>query len=285
MAIKIMLDAGHSGYYFNQSPVNYKYYESAQMWKLTEYLCEALERRGFVVGKTRSTIHQDPELAVRGAMAKGYDLFISLHSNASTNASADAPWMIHLSDDSKTIIDEKSKEIARALGNPISNLMGVSQPYYYTKSVDFDRDGNGYIDDEYYGVLFGAKSVGVPAIIIEHSFHTNKKAADWLMDDANLERLAEVEANVLAKYYGVFDKMDERIQKLEKRIEELENQVKPKWAYIDGNLEKDVPWAVDTMRKLVRKGMMKGNSNNSFEMSYLFMRIMVMLDRAGVFGK
>jgi tetrahydromethanopterin S-methyltransferase subunit B len=208
-----------------------------------------------------------------------------LHSNASSNVFADAPWMIHLSDDSKTIIDEKSKEIARALGNPISNLMGVSQPYYYTKSVDFDRDGNGYIDDEYYGVLFGAKSVGVPAIIIEHSFHTNKKAADWLLDDVNLERLAEVEADALAKYYGVDDKMDERIEKLEKRIKELENQVKPKWAYIDGNLEKDMPWAVDTMRKLVRKGMMKGNDNNSFEMSYLFMRIMVMLDRAGMFGE
>ncbi len=282
MAIKIMLDAGHSGYYFNQSPVNYKYYESAQMWKLTEYLYEELTRRGFVVGKTRSTIHQDPELTARGAMAKGYDLFISLHSNASSNASADAPWMIHLSDDSKTIIDEKSKEIARALGNPISNLMGVSQPYYYTKSVDFDRDGNGYIDDEYYGVLFGAKSVGVPAIIIEHSFHTNKKATDWLLDDANLERLAEVEADALAKYYGVGDKMDKRIEKLEKRIEELENQVKPKWAYIDGNVPS---WAKPTMQKLVSKGIMKGNDNNSFEMSYLFMRIMVMLDRAGVFGK
>ncbi len=280
MAIKIMLDAGHSGYYFNQSPLVPQYYESAQMWKLTEYLAEELQNLGFEVAKTRYDIHQDPELVSRGKMAKGYDLFLSIHSNASNNYSADAPWIIHYSEDAKTNLDEKSKELAKVLGDVISITMGVSEPHLYTKSVDFDRDGNGYFDDEYYGVLFGSKMVGVVGLILEHSFHTNKEATGWLMQDENLKKLAKAEAKALAKYYGIGDKMEEKIEKLEKRIEELEKQVKVKWAYVDSNVPS---WAKPTMQKLVNKGIMKGNGNNSFEMSYLFMRIMVMLDRAGVF--
>lgn len=173
---KIMLDPGHAGSHFNASPVIPGYYESNFTWKFAGKLKAALEQRGFEVGLTRQSKDDDPELTERGRRAKGYDLFVSLHSNAAASEAPDAPWLIHFSPDPlRAEIVAKSESVARALGNVVSETMGVGAPYYYTKTVDFDRDGNGMIADEYYGVLFGAKSVGVPGIIIEHSFHTNKK--------------------------------------------------------------------------------------------------------------
>ena len=177
MGVRIMLDPGHAGSFFNASPVVPGYYESAQMWKLAQKIKTALEAYGFEVGLTRQNIDDDPELTERGLRARGFDLFLSLHSNASSGEKPDAPWIIHFVEDNKTFLDEKSEEIARLLGPVISEVMGVSAPYYYTKSCDFDRNRNGAIDDEWYGVLFGAKEAGVPGVILEHSFHTNRKAA------------------------------------------------------------------------------------------------------------
>ena len=287
--IKIMIDAGHAGSFFNASPVVPGYYESAQMWKLSQKLKTALEAYGFEVGLTRQTIDEDPELTERGRRAKGYDLFISLHSNAAASEKPDAPWLIHFLPDGKTGIDEVSSEVAHALGDVVSRVMGVSDPFYYTKGVNFDRDGNGYIDDEYYGVLFGAKSVGVPGVIIEHSFHTNRKAAEWLLDETNLERLAEAEAEALARYYKVedkpmtkaekaaFDALAEKVKKLEKSI----SNVKPKY-----NWTLACPtWAHDTVHKLLEKGYLKGDQNGQLGLSEDMCRILVILDRAGDFDK
>ena len=287
--IKIMIDAGHAGSFFNASPVVPGYYESAQMWKLAQKIKTALEAYGFEVGMTRQNIDEDPELTERGRRSKGYDLFISLHSNAAASEKPDAPWLIHFLPDGKTGIDEASSAVAHALGNVVSRVMGVSEPFYYTKGVDFDRDSNGYIDDEYYGVLFGAKFVGVPGVIIEHSFHTNRKAAEWLLDETNLDKLAEAEAEALARYYGMedkpmtkaekaaFDALAEKVKKLEKSI----SNVKPKY-----NWTLACPtWAHDTVHKLLEKGYLKGDQNGQLGLSEDMCRILVILDRAGDFDK
>lgn len=305
--IKIMLDPGHAGDYFNASPVVPGYYESDMAWKLTHKLKAELEKYGFEVGLTRSNKYDDPELVTRGVCAKGYDLFLSVHSNAAASEAPDAPWLIYFTPDNKTNIDEKSKAVAYALGSVVSQTMGVSAPYYYTKDCgNYDRDGNGYYDDEYYGVLFGAKSVGVPGVIIEHSFHTNTKATKWLMEDSNLQKLAENEAKAIAEYFGIkeedmpmtaaekkaFEALTEKVEALssensalKKRLDKYDNMgvydnAAIKWAYIDGNLPK---WAAPTVKKLVKKGYLKGNDKNSLELSHLMMRILVVLDRAGMF--
>lgn len=304
MARKIMLDPGHSGYYFNASPVVDGYYESYQMWKLTHLLKKELEEWGFEVGLTRQSIYDDPELTARGRMAKGYDLFISMHSNAAASEAPDAPWIIVLTPDRKTGIDEISREVGEAIGPAISGMMGVSAPYYYTKSVDFDRDGNGYVDDEYYGVLFGAKSVGVPGIIIEHSFHTNERAASWLLSDDNLAELAKIEAASLADFYEIpipykpteeepmseterkeFNELKEKVANLEKIIASYERgkvyeNAAIRWAYVDGNMPE---WMKPTIQKLVSRGYLKGSDQNSFEISQDFARTLVIIDRAGLF--
>lgn len=290
--IKIMLDPGHTGDYFNASPVVSGYFESRMAWTLTFKLKAELEKYGIYVGVTRTNKNDDPELAARGMMAEGYDLFLSIHSNAANSEAPDAPWIIHFLPDGKTNIDEKSKAIAQILGPVISETMGVSDPFYYTKDCGtYDRDGNGYYDDEYYGVLFGAKSVGVPGVILEHSFHTNIKAAQWLLNEDNLQILAENEAKAIAKYFGIseedlpmtasekkdFNELKETVDKIYETVKELTR--KYDWTLACPE------YAQSTVHKLHQREILKGDENGQLGLTSEMCRILVMLDRVGAFDK
>lgn len=285
---RIMIDPGHVGSYYNASPVVPGYYESEMAWKLSLKLKAALEEYNGIEAMLTREKDEDPELTARGRMAKGYDLFLSIHSNAAASEVPDAPWIITLAPDGKTGIDEISREIGGVLGPVISGVMGVSAPYYYTKQVDFDRDGNGYLDDEYYGVLFGAKSVGVPGVILEHSFHTNERAARWLMSDSNLTALAEAEAAAIAEFYEKEKKEDmnntekEGLRDLLRRVTKLEKESehsKKKYNWTTACPE----WARSTVHKLTQKGVLKGDENGQLGLSEDMCRLLVILDRAGAF--
>lgn len=284
--VKIMLDPGHAGRYYNASPVVSGYYESTMTWSLAEKLKASLERRGFFVGMTRTDIDEDPPLVERGRRSAGYDLFLSLHSNASVNESAEAPWMICFSDDVNIDADEVSRELGKLLGLAVSGVMGVDEPFIYTKMTDFDRDGNGLLDDEYYGVLFGAKSVGTPGVIVEHSFHTNKSAAEWLMSEANLAALAEAEADVLLEYFGLggeegmTDGERAELEELKKRVTDLESKINAMSVRYD-SLDECPEWAKQTVLHLTERGYLKGDGVK-LSLSEDMLRTLVILDRAEV---
>lgn len=204
--VKIMLDAGHDGKY-NRSPAVNTYYESDFAFKFCKMLKVELEARGFEVGLTRTDQNQKLDLFLRGKASDGYDLFLSIHSNSTgtgkVNENVDYPVAIVMLDDEKTSIDEVSKEIGKKLAAAVAEIMQTKQAgTIYTRQSSNDRDKNGFMDDEYYGVLNGAKRVGTPGIILEHSFHTNTRSTEWLLDERNLRIMAKVEAAVLAEHYG-----------------------------------------------------------------------------------
>lgn len=188
MAIKICVDAGHYGK-INQSPVIKDYYESEMTWKLHLLLKEALEAYGIQVITTRSQQAQDKSLLARGQAAKGCDLLLSLHSNACNTESVDRPVVI-------VPYSGVADEIGKVLGQCIQDTMGVSDYQLYKKKSEKG-------DWDWYTVIQGAVSVGVPGIILEHSFHTNTKATDWLLQEHNLQKLAKSEAAAIAAYYGL----------------------------------------------------------------------------------
>ena len=227
MSKTVCVDAGHYGYY-NQSPVNKKYYESVRMWKLHEYLVEALQNLGIKVITTRTNQEKDLALMARGKKAKGCDLFISLHTNAASSESVDYPVSMVFRANSKSKLDEKSNDIGLRLAKVVEDVMHTRQSARTaTRAADADRDGNGVKDDEYYGVLEGARQVGVPGIILEHSFHTNTIATNWLMSNGNLKNLAEAEAKCIAEWLGA------EIKK------EPDNDSTP-----DAWAKKDIDWAI-----------------------------------------
>lgn len=198
---KIMLDAGHTGKRWNAGAVA-GYYESAVMWLLQLELADALRDRGFTVGCTRADIDTKVEVTKRGRKAKGYDLFLSLHSNAADDETVRRASAIYQTADSSGRWDEESRTLAELLVKSVAATMGVSHKTY-SRLAGGDRDGDGKKDDNYYGVLHGARMVGVPGIILEHSFHTNPESCRWLMEPDNLRTLARAEADVLANYYGL----------------------------------------------------------------------------------
>ena len=181
---KVCLDAGHYGNY-NAGAVK-GYYESVRMWKLTELLAKELTARGITVIKTRSNQATDLALTSRGRKAKGCDLFLSMHSNAAGAESVDYPVAYVPLNGTGTAIGQKLADI-------VADVMGTVQ-----KGRTATRKGSGGAD--YYGVIRGAVAVGVPSVILEHSFHTNPKAAAWLMVDANLAKLAKAEAVCIAEW-------------------------------------------------------------------------------------
>jgi len=199
--VKIMIDPGHAGYY-NPSTVVSGYYESVMTWTLSNYLKEELEALGVQADLTKTSLQDDPDLQPRGHMSAGYDFFLSVHSNAASYSSIDYPVAICYQNLDWTTIDDTSREVGQILTDTVTKVMGTQQAgIIWQRLSDNDRDGNGVHDDEWYGVLCGARYVGTPGVLMEHSFHTNYRATVWLMQDSNLRKLAKEEAAVLADYF------------------------------------------------------------------------------------
>lgn len=192
MSKKICIDAGHVGSKYNQSPVVKTYYESAMVWALHLKLKAQLEARGFQVVTTRASIDTDLGVYERGTASKGCDVFISLHSNACGTESVDYP-VVYRAYDNKNNVDTLALKLAKKVGE----LMGTTQA---GRTATRKNSSGG----EHYGVLRGARAVGTPYyMLIEHSFHTNTKATKWLSEDANLDKLAVAEADILAEFFGM----------------------------------------------------------------------------------
>lgn len=206
MAIKtmrVLLDPGHDKAKYNQGAAP-GYWEGAQMWRLYQFLRPALEARGFIVGGTKTKCDQSVDVVTRGRMARGYDVFLSLHSNACADPSVDRPVGIYFVDDDCGAIDQESKDLAKLLSQVVADTMGTRyKASQYSQLSSRDRDGDGERNDDYYGMLYGSHQAGTPGVILEHSFHTCPAAAAWLLNDDNLRCLAEAEATALAEYYGM----------------------------------------------------------------------------------
>lgn len=188
---KIMLDPGHGGgcaynrgfvpvvgwAYCNEGDNNFIYSR--------DFLKPALERAGFYVGMTKSTIGPDPSLKVRGAKAKGYDLLISVHTNAANGRATGVE--IYDSTNPK----ESCKSLCDQLCSAIATAIGTNN-----RGTKYRRSRNG---SNYYGIL--RHGLAKKNIIIEHVFHDNH--ADARKFVTNLRACAEATAKVLANYYGI----------------------------------------------------------------------------------
>lgn len=197
----IILDAGH-GEFGNPYPVIEGAYEGTRNFVLAGYLKTALEAKGFEVKLTRNAIEDNPSLEERGRMAGDNDaiLFLSLHSNAPGSATPPEKYkdikgvlvIYSLSD------EENNLPIALAFGNAVAACMDTENRGAITRTYP-DQPG---ID--YYGVLRHSVASGCTcAFIIEHGFHTNLDDAAFLNNDACMAKLAEAEADVIDKLFGV----------------------------------------------------------------------------------
>ena len=220
MSKKICLDAGHYSK-VNVCPDIPEYYESERMWDLHLLLKKKLEAYGFEVITTRAYQTADMALTQRGKSAAGCDLFISMHSNATAgyvmNDAVDYVVAI-------VALNGSADEIGEKMAAVVAKTMGVLQGSRISKRY-YDEDNKNL---DYYGVIRGAVSVGVPAMILEHSFHTNTRIVRWLLDDKNLEKLAQAEADLIAEYFGILP------EEIPITIEKLDGSLKVIYTGADG---------------------------------------------------
>lgn len=254
--MKICIDAGHATG-SNISPANAKYSEGTRMFVLQGFLKAALEQYGFNVICTKQTADECPSLYDRGMTAKGCDLFLSLHSNAvgnSVNESVDYVCVFYP-------VSGAGSDLAQALSEVIAAVMGTRQEPQ--TRVRWNSAHNA----DYYGVIRHSVAAGSVGMILEHSFHTNTKMTQWLLDDDNLRTLADAEAALLAEFYGM--------EAPEVRYECLKD-VKSEYYR-------------PTLQKLMERDLLRGKGGNGEEtiidLGEDAIRILVILDRAGLFDE
>ncbi len=196
----VTLDPGH-GKNSNKGVLT-GYYEGTQVFKLANFLRSELEQyEDVTVFLTKNDVTDNPSLDSRGktAVNNGSELFISLHSNAASQESAHGVSVF------RSVNSMGSAELGRSLGNGIAELMRLQTGNTYMRGI-FTRtyeslSGKTY---DYYGVIRAAVSGGMKyAYIIEHGFHTNKAECAYMLKDANLERIAKREAEIIAEYFGL----------------------------------------------------------------------------------
>lgn len=211
--IKVMIDAGHFGSYYNQSPCDSRYYESNFTWDISQRLKTYLEEYNIQADFTRNNKEQDVGLVERGQKAKGYDFLISMHSNAvgesgkGQEESIDYPVAYCLVEDDRFSFDEVSRQIGLKLAKGVQEVLQTKQDgIVYMWKADWDRDGDGQLNDNYLGVLHGARIAQTAAVILEHSFHTNTAITKKLLQSSYVDALAKKDAQVIAEFFGAYKK-------------------------------------------------------------------------------
>ena len=188
-----MLDAGHgAGRDFNRGSVIGN--EGDNNYKYSLVLKRELEKYGFYVGTTRNSITDNPSLSARGNKAQGYDLFISLHSNAGNSTVRG----IEIYGD----INANSPQLMKNLCNNISRAIGTKNRGVRWRTRNPERF---YVQptspggSNYYGVLYSNKAK--LGMLIEHVFHTNREDCKLYVEKR--KEIAQATADTIAQFYGL----------------------------------------------------------------------------------
>lgn len=179
--IKVTIDAGHGeGKAHNRGALIGN--EGDNNFHYSLVLKKALEEYPIDVNLTRPKIGDDPTLEQRGAMAKGSDLLLSVHSNAFEDPTANGIVIL----DS---VRRPNKVLATALVN------GLAKLFRYNRGVKYKKWGN----TDWYGILRASEAKS--AMLVEHGFHTNKVDVKVYIDQR--EELAKITADIVAEHYGL----------------------------------------------------------------------------------
>lgn len=188
--MKVVLDPGHvKGY--NKGAVS-GYYEGTAMYNYAYRLADKLKAAGLEVSVTRAKVTDNPSLTNRGKAAKGADMFVSLHSNAASSASAKGVSVFYSikRDGDKVHAANFSKSLAALICGGTRDRGACT------------RKGGG--DWDYYTVIQSAVSVNCPhVLLVEHGFHSNKDECAWLLQDSNMEAMANLECELICNVLGV----------------------------------------------------------------------------------
>jgi N-acetylmuramoyl-L-alanine amidase len=262
--IKVMLDPGHGGSdRYNKGPTGYV--EADGVLDISLRLKKKLLATGAFDVKLTREVDATVGVRERGEMAAkwGAKLFISEHTNALNGKTRGTEVYESVDLPDEEFAAEMSKAIATTLGIP--NRGGRS------------RESTNYPGEDYYGVIDAAQDGGVPHILlIETAFHDNPLDEALLKDPNKRDLIAEVQAKVICKKFGVVYPVVDKQKELEKIMAEI------KTVFKDMVVNGKAHWANDAVTDLYNKGIVKGDGTGNFNPDKNVTRaeVAVMIDRA-----
>ena len=283
---KIFIDPGHNPTGNDTGAVGYGLKEQDVTVEIALKLKPLLERNGFEVKMSRNSLKDTVAEGLNASLAGRYnaanswdaDIFVSIHCNsANTKAYGCETYYYTGSSKGRRLADCVQPELAKETG--LCNR-GV-------KSANF-------------AVI---KHTNMPAILVETAFIDNYDDNRFLANDdgkykcavaiykgicdyLGIEYKLESEDKLMSKEYEELKAENDRqnviIDQMGTELEDLRNTVKAIiYDYIDENMPE---WARPTIQKLVDKGFLKGDEEGKLGLTYDLMRMLIINDRAGIYG-
>lgn len=148
--------------------------------------------------------------------------------------------------------------------------------------------------------LYECREANAPTVYIEIGFHDNPEEAQWIID--HKPEIAEKIAHGLCDAFGVeyaepdaepdeIEELKQRVAKLQKTVEQLTQAVCKRYhSFGDVRADEDnAEFYLPTLERLIEQGHLKGKAGDGDDMildlSEDAVRMLVVMDRAGVFGK
>ncbi|MBD5542616.1 MAG: hypothetical protein HDR00_15765, partial [Lachnospiraceae bacterium] len=208
--IVVVLDPGHDATHAGARANGLS--EETLTLKIAQYCKEELEQySGVKVYMTRSSDScpypgtsstDDNKRRVDYAKSVGADIYVSIHLNSSTNASAHGAEVFYPNSNYNSSIGSQGASLATQISRQLVALGLNNRGITIRNSEDKTTYPDGSLAD-YYGVIKNSKLAGFPAVIVEHAFLTNASDAAFLSSEANLKKLGIADATGIANYLGV----------------------------------------------------------------------------------
>lgn len=284
---KIYIDPGHNCSGADTGAVGFGLKEQDVSVQIGVLLRDMLINSGQTVKMSRDSITDTVSSSLNGSLAYRYngandwnaDIFVSIHCNAANTKAYGC----------ETYYCTGSTQ-GRALAECV-------QPHMTAETERYNRG----VKSANFAVI---KHTNMPAILVETAFIDNyddnrflasddgkykcavgiyKGICDYLGIEYKLESEDELMSREYEELKAENDRQNDIINQMGTELEELRNTAKSViYDYVDGNMPE---WARPTIQKLVDKGFLKGDEEGKLGLTYDLMRMLIINDRAGVYGK
>ena len=288
---KIYIDPGHNCSGDDTGAVGYWLKEQDVSVQIGVILRELLLVSGQTVKMSRENITDTVAQGLSASLAGRYnaanswdaDIFVSIHCNAANT---------------KAYGCETYYCTGSTQGNALAECV---QPHMAAETERYNRG----VKSANFAVI---KHTNMPAILVETAFIDNyddnrflaseegkykcavaiyKGICDYLGIEYQIEYQLESEDELMSREYEELkvenDRQNDIINQMGTELEELRNTAKAIiYDYIDENMPE---WAVPTIQKLVDKGLLKGDEEGKLGLTEDLMRMLIINDRAGVYGE
>ncbi|MBQ6544409.1 MAG: N-acetylmuramoyl-L-alanine amidase, partial [Lachnospiraceae bacterium] len=224
--IVVMIDPGHDKTHggannkttYQELGLDEPLYEEVLTLKIAKAMRDELAKHeGVTVYMTRETEAcpfpgktngYDLEQRTEYAKEVGADVYISIHLNAWSAATAKGAEVYIPNNNYRPELAKEAKEVALLIIEQLKALgLTVHNTYYQgvgsrtiTNIEDLEDEYPDGSAADYYSVIRNSKKRGIPAMIVEHCYITNAEDAAFLAKEENIIKLGQADAAAVLNY-------------------------------------------------------------------------------------